>query len=91
MGSWTIAWTNPALLIGALGLLIPYLVHLLTKRTPRTLVFPTIQFLKRAKANQSAFFRLRDAILLFVRTAFVLLLLLAFLKPVLRARAAAAV
>ncbi len=87
MGSWTIAWTNPALLIGALGLLIPYLVHLLTKRTPRTLVFPTIQFLKRAKANQSAFFRLRDAILLFVRTAFVLLLLLAFLKPVLRARA----
>lgn len=87
MGSWTIAWTNPALLIGALGLLIPYLVHLLTKRTPRTLVFPTIQFLKRAKANQSAFFRLRDSILLIVRTAFVLLLLLAFLKPVLRARA----
>lgn len=89
MGGWTIAWTNPALLAGALGLLIPYLVHLLTKRTPRSLVFPTIQFLKRAKANQSAFFRLRDAILLVLRTAFVLLLLLAFLKPVLRARAMA--
>ena len=87
MGGWNIAWTNPALLIGALGLVVPYLVHLLTKRTPRTLVFPTIQFLKRARANQSAFFRLRDAILLFLRTAFVAMLLLAFLKPVLRARA----
>ena len=89
MSGWTIAWTNPALLIGALGLLVPYLVHLMTRRTPRTLVFPTIQFLKRAQANQSAFFRLRDVILLLLRTAFVALLLLAFLKPVLRARAMA--
>ncbi|NUM54093.1 MAG: BatA domain-containing protein [Candidatus Hydrogenedentes bacterium] len=87
MGGWTIAWTNPALIAGALAVLVPYLVHLLTKRTPRTLVFPTIQFLRRAHANQSALFRMRDVVLLLVRTAFVSLLLLAFLKPVLRARA----
>lgn len=82
MAGWTIAWTNPALLAGALGLVVPYLVHLLTKRTPRTMVFPTVRFVKRAQARQSAFFRLRDPLLLLLRTGFIAFLVLAFVKPV---------
>ncbi|HRK36509.1 MAG TPA: BatA domain-containing protein, partial [Candidatus Hydrogenedentes bacterium] len=89
MGGWTIAWTNAALSAGALAIVVPYLIHLITKRTPRTMVFPTIQFLKRAQASQSRLFRLRNLMLLLVRTAFIALLLLAFLKPVLRATAMA--
>ncbi|MFA6241918.1 MAG: BatA and WFA domain-containing protein, partial [Candidatus Hydrogenedentales bacterium] len=78
-------FTNPALWIGALALLAPFLIHLLTRRTPRRLVFPTLRFLKAAQASQSSLFRLRHLLMLLVRTAFVLLLLLAFLKPVMHA------
>jgi len=87
VGGWTLAWTNAALAIGAWAVAAPFIVHMMTRRTPRTLVFPTLQFLKRAHASQSRLFRMRDIILLIVRTAFITLLLLAFLKPVLRARA----
>lgn len=87
MGGWEVAFTNPALWAGGFALFAPYFVHLLTRRTPRRIVFPTVRFLKRAEANQSALYRMRDWLLLAVRTACVLFLLAAFLKPVLRASA----
>ncbi len=87
MGFWNIVFSNPAVLAGGLALFVPYLVHLLTRRTPRRLVFPTVRFIRNAEASHSALFKLRDIILLLVRTAFVALLFLAFLKPVLHARA----
>jgi len=76
-----LTFANPALLVGALALFIPYAVHLLTRRTPRRIVFPTLQFLQKAQANQSRLFRLRHLLLMVLRTAFILLLLMAFLRP----------
>lgn len=78
-------FTNPALWAGALALFVPVLIHLLTRRTPRRLIFPTLRFIKAAQASQSSLFRIRHLLMMIVRTAFVLLLLLAFLKPVLHA------
>ncbi|MHC4168330.1 MAG: vWA domain-containing protein, partial [Planctomycetota bacterium] len=51
--------------------------------TPRDMVFPTLQFIRSAKANQSSVHRLRHILLLLVRTALVLFILFAFLKPML--------
>ncbi|MCL4692690.1 MAG: BatA domain-containing protein [Candidatus Hydrogenedentes bacterium] len=90
MGPWNITFTNLAVAAAGLAVFVPYLVHLLTRRTPRRLVFPTVRFLRKAEASHSALFRLRDILLLLVRTAFVILLVLAFLKPVLRAQASRA-
>ncbi len=73
---------NPALWVGVLGLGIPVLIHLLTRRTPRKLIFPTIQFIRKAQASQSAIFRVRHLLMLIVRTLLILLVLLAFLRPV---------
>jgi len=87
MGPWSISFTNTALLAAGLALFVPYIVHLLTRRTPRRLVFPTVRFIRKAEASHSTLFRLRDILLLIVRTAFVALLFLTFLKPVLRAQA----
>ena len=87
MGPWSISFTNTAVLAAGLALFVPYLVHLLTRRTPRRLVFPTVRFIRKAEASHSTLFRLRDILLLLVRTAFVALLVLTFLKPVLRAQA----
>lgn len=82
MSLFGLTFANPALLVGALALFIPYVVHLLTRRTPRRIVFPTLQFLQKAQANQSRLFRLRHLLLMLLRTAFILLLLIAFLRPV---------
>ncbi len=82
--------SNPALWIGAVALAIPLIIHLLTRRTPRTLVFPTIQFLRAAVARQSRIYQWRHLLLLLVRTVLLLLILGAFLKPVLTQSAGAA-
>jgi hypothetical protein len=79
----TIFFSNPALWIGSAALGVPILIHLLTRRTPRDMVFPTLQFIRSAKANQSSIHRLRHILLLIVRTALFLFILLAFLKPIL--------
>lgn len=78
-----IFFSNPALWIGSAAIGVPILIHLLTRRTPRDMVFPTLQFIRSAKANQSSIHRLRHILLLLVRTALLLLILLAFLKPIL--------
>ncbi len=82
MNLFGLTFANPALLVGALALFIPYVIHLLTRRTPRRIVFPTLQFLQKAQANQSRLFRLRHLLLMLLRTAFILLLLIAFLRPI---------
>lgn len=82
MNLFGLTFANPALLAGALALFIPYVVHLLTRSTPRRIVFPTLQFLQKAQANQSRLFRLRHLLLMLLRTAFILLLLMAFLRPI---------
>ncbi len=77
-----ILFSNPALWIGSAALAVPFLIHLLTRRTPRDMVFPTLQFIRSAKANQSSIHRLRHILLLLVRTAMFLFILFAFLKPI---------
>jgi hypothetical protein len=78
-----IIFGNPALWAGAFALGVPVLIHILTRRTPRRMVFPTLKFLHAAKASQSSLFRIRHWLLLAVRTLLIMLILMAFLKPVL--------
>ncbi len=82
MNLFGIAFTNPIMWAGIFTLTIPFMVHLLTRRTLVTLLFPTIQFLKTAKANQSNLYRIRHILLLLLRTLALALLLATFLKPV---------
>lgn len=61
---------------------LPLVIHLLNKRFPRLFQFSSIRHLRKTMAQQSRLYRWRHWILLLVRTAFVALLLLVFLKPV---------
>jgi hypothetical protein len=81
--------TNPIAWTGIFALSIPFVIHLFTRRTPVTLEFPTIRFLKKAKASQSRIFRLRHLLLMLLRTAILAALLMAFLRPVYQAGALA--
>lgn len=84
----SIFFSNPALWIGSAALVVPLLVHIMTRRTPRNMVFPTLRFIRAAKASQSRLYRLRHLLILLVRTLLILLILLAFLKPILNFRTA---
>ena len=78
-----LAFVNPAMALGALAIAIPVAIHLLTRRTPVLVTFPTLRFLMEATANQSRLFRVRHYLLLCIRTLIILLLLAAFLRPIL--------
>ncbi len=77
-------FSNPALWGGTLALFIPLAVHIFTQHATQTLYFPSIRFLSKARQGRSWLHRLRHLILFLVRTLAVLLLLYAFLKPLIR-------
>ena len=62
---------------------LPLVLHLLNKGFPRRFKFPSIELIRSTMARRSKLHRWRHWILLLLRTAFLLLLLLAFLRPVL--------
>ena len=74
-------FANPALGIGVFALAVPLLIHLLTRRTPKNMIFPTLRFLLAARARQSRVYHLRHLLLMLARTVLLLLILLAFLRP----------
>lgn len=75
------------LFLAGLGLLgIPILAHLMHRRLPRRLVFPTIRFLRRAELPPEGRRRLRDLALLALRLGAVAAAVLAFSRPYFRPR-----
>ena len=71
-----------AFLIPLVGL--PLFLHLLTRGFPGQFKFPSIELIKETMARRSQVHRWRHWILLLLRTAFLLLVLLAFLQPMLK-------
>jgi len=61
---------------------LPLILHLLSKGFPRHFRFPSIQLIQETLAKRARLHRWRHWILLLLRTAFLVLLLLAFLRPV---------
>ncbi|MEX2016636.1 MAG: BatA domain-containing protein, partial [Candidatus Hydrogenedentales bacterium] len=80
-------FANPLLWAGVFAAGLPVLIHLMTRSTPVIHMFPTLRFLQRARANQSRLFRIRHWLMLALRTAAILLIVLAFLRPEYRAGA----
>jgi hypothetical protein len=77
------SFLSPAL-FGALIPLaaLPLAIHLLNKGFPRHFKFPSLELIKQTMAQRSRLHRWRHWILLLLRTAFLLLLLVAFLRPI---------
>ena len=78
------SFLNSALLPGLVLLVgLPLLIHVLNLRFPRLFEFSSVKHIRETIAQRSRIFRWRHLLLLALRTLFVLLLLLAFLKPLL--------
>lgn len=76
------SFMNPLLLLGALGIALPILAHLLNKHQYQITPWAAMQFLNKNVRVRSRQIRLRDILLLILRCLAVLLLALAISKPI---------
>jgi hypothetical protein len=73
---------NAALLSGLVPLVaLPLVIHLLNRKFPKLFAFSSVRHIRETIARRSKLFTWRHWILMLLRMAFLLLLLLAFLKP----------
>ncbi|MDZ7372056.1 MAG: BatA domain-containing protein, partial [candidate division KSB1 bacterium] len=77
------SFLNPSILFGLAAAAVPLLIHLLTRTKRRIIPFSTLRFLKEIQYQQSRRLKLRQLLLLILRTAVVALLVLAFARPTL--------
>jgi hypothetical protein len=75
---------NPLVLFGLFAAAIPILLHLLNLRKLRTIEFSTLAFLKELEKTRIRRLKLRQILLLILRTMLILLLVLAFARPTLK-------
>lgn len=72
---------NPLLLIGAIGVALPILAHLINRQQVQRTDWAAMQFLNRSVRVRSRQIRLRDILLLLMRCLALLLLVFALARP----------
>jgi len=82
------SFLNPAFLWALPVASIPVIIHLLSRRRLPEISFPTTRFLKALEPNEVRRLRLRELLLLLLRTLALLFLVLAFARPSLTPRGA---
>ena len=75
------SFLHPLLLVGALGVALPILAHLLNRYQVKRTDWAAMQFLDRSVRVRSRQLRLRDLLLLLLRCLVILLLVAALAKP----------
>jgi len=75
---------NPAVLLGLFAASIPLLIHLLNLRKLKKVEFSTLAFLKEIQKSKIRKVRIKQWLLLIIRTLIIIFLVLAFARPTLR-------
>jgi hypothetical protein len=79
-----IGFVTPWMLAGMALAALPIVSHLLTRRTRRRIVFPTVRLLAESSASQSQLYKLRRLVLLILRCLAIALVAWAFARPLWR-------
>ncbi|MGA9405895.1 MAG: BatA domain-containing protein [Bacteroidota bacterium] len=75
---------NPFVLFGLVAAAIPLILHLLNIRKLRTIEFSTLTFLKELQKSKMRKVKIRQWLLLILRTLIILLIVFAFSRPALK-------
>jgi hypothetical protein len=78
------SFLQPLALLGLLGAAIPPLLHLMGRKVPPLVTFPAIRYLTETERKHSRRLKLRNLILLILRTVVIALIALAAARPVAR-------
>jgi hypothetical protein len=79
-----LTFLNPAFLWGGLAASIPVIIHLINRRRARVVQFPTIKFVLRSERRVARKYRVKQWLLLALRTLILFLLTTALAEPVLQ-------
>jgi hypothetical protein len=77
-----IGFLQPLALLGLAAAAIPALLHLRQRQTPPTVLFPAVRYLSETKREHSKRLKLRNLLLLILRTLIVIFVVLAAARPV---------
>ena len=77
---------NSAILFGLAAAAIPIVIHFLTRQKAKTILFSSLRFLKLLENQQIKRLKVKQILLLIIRTLIVLLLVLAFARPTMKGR-----
>jgi hypothetical protein len=80
------SFLNSIILLGLAAAAIPLLIHLLARRRLKKVYFSSLAFLKSIQRSQLRWLKVKQLLLLIVRTLIVILLVLAFARPALRSQ-----
>ncbi|MFM7864856.1 MAG: BatA domain-containing protein, partial [Planctomycetaceae bacterium] len=72
---------NSTILAGLLLAAVPLILHLTMKARPKRIEFPALRLLKTRRTANSRRMRLRQVLLLILRTLLIILLVLVFARP----------
>jgi len=75
---------NPFILFGLIASTIPVIIHILNLRKLKKIEFSSLQFLKELQKNKIRKIKLKQILLLIVRTLIIILIVFAFSRPVIR-------
>lgn len=75
------SFLSPALLIGLLAAAIPPLIHLILRRKAVVVRFPALEFIRRSNRKTARRFRVKQILLMVVRSALLALLAFALARP----------
>ena len=81
------SFLNPFFLFGLLAAAVPILIHLFTRRRPRQVQFPSIEFLREVNQTEIRRLRLKQWLLLLLRVLAIAALALAMSRPALKGSA----
>lgn len=73
---------NPFILFGLIAASIPIILHFLNLRRVKKVEFSTLKFLKELQKSQIRKVKLRQLLLLFLRTMLIIFIVLAFARPI---------
>ena len=79
---------NPLVLLGLAAAAIPVILHLLNRRKLRTVEFSSLRFLKELQNTSLRRLKLRQWLLLVLRTSLIIALVLSFARPVIHGNVA---
>src|SRR5207249_4845136 len=82
-----VTFLHPLALVGLAAAAIPALLHLLERRVPPEAEFPPLRYLSEAERQNARRLKLRHLLLLLLRTALIVLLVLAAAGPLFPTRA----
>jgi hypothetical protein len=82
-----LSFLNPLFLFGLAAAAVPIVIHLFTRKRPREILFPSIEFLTEVNQSEIRRLKLKQWLLLLLRTLAVVSLALAMSRPAVRASA----